>query len=886
MSPEDRAEADRKLARDVLRGTAVAPDKLLALAKRLRNEQDFTLARRVLARAAGKQSLKRPENRGLLLEIEQQSALCTYKDSDLPADERLDQALAILEGADDLAITTNQETLGIAGAIHKRKWELYAKRQELERSLHYYLRGYKRGVEGDQGYTAINAAFVLDLLADQEDEEEKRSAGGSSPAAERRAEAAAIREDIIARVPPFAAQAAGEWLRGKWWFYATVAEAHFGLRQYPAAAAWLERGRAAVSRVPEWELQSTLLQLARLALLHEKERSAAELEKHEAWRTLEQVFRDHKVAVRGAFLGKVGLALSGGGFRAALYHIGVLAKLAELDLLRHVEVLSCVSGGSIVGAHYYLEVRKLLASKPDAEVTREDYLEIVGRLEKHFVAGVQRNLRTRVVADLLTTLKMIFRPDYSRTLRLGELYENEIFSRVDDGAGGKPRWLNELRIVPRDEAPGFAPKSSNWRRAAKAPILVLNATSLNTGHNWQFTASWMGEPPAAIAAAIDGNEQLRRMYYWEAPAKHQQVRLGHAVAASSCVPGLFEPLVLDGLYPDRVVRLVDGGVCDNQGIAGLLEQGCNVLLVSDGSGQSASQPNPSVGLLGVPMRANTVLQARVRDAQYHDVRARLRSSLLRGLMFVHLKADLDVDPVDWVDCQDPYEASDDARPPERRGPLTRYGIAKDVQTLLAGIRTDLDSFNDLEAAALMTSGYEMTATELDSSPNLTELASADDQRPPGDWAFLAAKQGMVTRNDKMTHLKRVLGVSGTLAFKVWKLSTPLKVVAAILAAALLVWAAWVVVRPPPWLVSMAHAPVGGVVGWLLTLLLTMVASAVGVYLFGKTVVRLVRWRDTLWRVIAGVSLGLLATVAARIHLHVFDRLFLSKGSMERFARVP
>ena len=40
--------------------------------------------------------------------------------------------------------------------------------------------------------------------------------------------------------------------------------------------------------------------------------------------------------------GRVGLALSGGGFRASLYHIGVLAKLAELDVLRHVEVLSCV----------------------------------------------------------------------------------------------------------------------------------------------------------------------------------------------------------------------------------------------------------------------------------------------------------------------------------------------------------------------------------------------------------------------------------------------------------------------------------------------------------------------------------------------------------------
>ena len=48
----------------------------------------------------------------------------------------------------------------------------------------------------------------------------------------------------------------------------------------------------------------------------------------------------------------LGLALSGGGFRASFFHIGVLARLAELDLLRRVEALSTVSGGSIVGALY------------------------------------------------------------------------------------------------------------------------------------------------------------------------------------------------------------------------------------------------------------------------------------------------------------------------------------------------------------------------------------------------------------------------------------------------------------------------------------------------------------------------------------------------------
>lgn len=51
---------------------------------------------------------------------------------------------------------------------------------------------------------------------------------------------------------------------------------------------------------------------------------------------------------------RLGLALSGGGFRAALYHVGVVAALAEAGLLGRVEALSAVSGGSVVGYHLFL----------------------------------------------------------------------------------------------------------------------------------------------------------------------------------------------------------------------------------------------------------------------------------------------------------------------------------------------------------------------------------------------------------------------------------------------------------------------------------------------------------------------------------------------------
>jgi predicted acylesterase/phospholipase RssA len=57
---------------------------------------------------------------------------------------------------------------------------------------------------------------------------------------------------------------------------------------------------------------------------------------------------------------RLGLALSGGGFRATLFHLGVLRRLAELDLLRDVSVISSVSGGSILAAHYLLLLRERL----------------------------------------------------------------------------------------------------------------------------------------------------------------------------------------------------------------------------------------------------------------------------------------------------------------------------------------------------------------------------------------------------------------------------------------------------------------------------------------------------------------------------------------------
>src|SRR5262249_19236045 len=47
----------------------------------------------------------------------------------------------------------------------------------------------------------------------------------------------------------------------------------------------------------------------------------------------------------------IALCLSGGGFRAALFHLGALRRLNELGVLRHLTAITAVSGGSVVAAH-------------------------------------------------------------------------------------------------------------------------------------------------------------------------------------------------------------------------------------------------------------------------------------------------------------------------------------------------------------------------------------------------------------------------------------------------------------------------------------------------------------------------------------------------------
>jgi predicted acylesterase/phospholipase RssA len=892
------ANADIEQAQSILRGTDAHGSDIYKLAERLKNVNEFGYARRLYSRLRAQGNYV-----GLIAtaaKVGQRHALCTYKDPDLPAAERFKWALEILAEVDLLGPTPNdrQESAGLRGAIYKRKWQVEGQRTDLERALGHYLLGYELGPEHDQGYTGINAAFVLDLLAREDAADAKKTGTPVVVALEFWERARTIRRRLAALLPELPSVQGNEWLTGAWWFHTTRAEAHFGLGEFDTAVAALRDFNRAVGldhdgppleRIAPWEFETTISQLASLAdlqadlqeLLGTPDGSKT-ADRTRARESLRVYLGDLAQGVDRAFAGKVGLGLSGGGFRASLFHIGVLAHLAERDMLRRVEVLSCVSGGSIVGAHYYLEVQRLLEEKADHEITREDYVELVKRLERDFLAGIQTNIRCQVFGSVWANLRMFFQPGYSTTQRLGDLYEAELYSKVADDRRGAPRYLPDLLVRPKGEPADFKPKYDNWRRVAKVPMLVLNATTLNTGHNWQFTGSWMGEPPSTLDAEIEGNYRLRRMYHDEAPRladrwrgwlgrvlgppDYQRFRLGHAVAASSCVPGLFEPLVLADLYDDKTIRLVDGGVYDNQGVSSLLEQDCNVMVVSDASGQMAAQDQPSSGRLGVPLRCFSVSMARVRQSEFQELDARRRSGLLKGLMFLHLKKDLDADPVDWRECQDPHDASDEARPAARRGVLTRYGIQKSVQRLLAGIRTDLDSFTEVEAWALMTSGYRQARAASEQLEGFPEAVP-----PPDGWRFLDVEPVMHPGRG-FDDLTEQLRVGGLVPGKVWMLSPFLRAAGIVIAAGGAVGLAWLA-----WTYRSASLVT---VKGLVTFLGLLAITAMFPYL-----VRVVRYRQTVRDFGLRCLLAAVLAVGFKVHLHFFDPLFLKRGRAARLLAI-
>jgi predicted acylesterase/phospholipase RssA len=422
------------------------------------------------------------------------------------------------------------------------------------------------------------------------------------------------------------------------------------------------------------------------------------------------------------------LALSGGGFRAAFFHVGVLSRLAELDLLRHVRTLSCVSGGSIAGAIYYLTVLSVLAERDvvDAEfrgslrpepLTPAEVDECVRRTHAYLLRAARANIRALVFKNPAKNLFMFLSTAYSRTDRAGDMLDRHLYRRILHTRPRLWRAHRQLELrhlhVERDDV----------------PRLVLNATTLNSGHAWRFRTDGMGEQLVEERQRLDRNDVFAFAPYGQLPAHQANFPLGAAVAASACFPGLFRPLPVTALYPDTRIDLMDGGAQDNQGIQAILDEHdrrpFQRVIVSDGAGQLEDERVQGRRLLSVIGRVIGVQGDRIREEQLLGAEHRLAEE---GTTFDLV--DLRQGIVRRV-LQPIGMPSDPERPP------------RDVRESIAAIRTDLDAFAPLEARLLVARGFRV-ASSLGGSANddcpLLEPAARAELEEPSDRTFKLLKR--------------------------------------------------------------------------------------------------------------------------------------------------
>jgi hypothetical protein len=316
---------------------------------------------------------------------------------------------------------------------------------------------------------------------------------------------------------------------------------------------------------------------------------------------------------------------------------------------------------------------------------------------------------------------------------------------------------------------------------------------------------------------------------------------------------------------------------------------------------------PGRGPFGVLFRSSSVVQARVRDLQYLDLAARRQAMLVRG-MFVHLRQDLSASNIAWIDCPSPLKESDFEIEQNKASDETTYGVATTVQRRLSKIRTDLDSFNDAEAFALMASAYRMTAAQFD-GPKQTVDGFPSPQTEER-WRFLQIENAMKSRSvvpdeRKRTHLEKILAAGEHGAFKIWRLSWFLRLLActgAALSVAAIGWFLYVArdvslnpsviyARAEPYLPDLIKRNVPeftfGLIGRtiLWSLLFAALATVVNVIVGkkqGRNIMRVIRWRDTIRSIVIGIVMSTVGFMIARLHLHVFDRMYIRHGRLDKF----
>lgn len=297
----------------------------------------------------------------------------------------------------------------------------------------------------------------------------------------------------------------------------------------------------------------------------------------------------------------IGLALSGGGFRAAAFHLGVMRKLQEVELLEKIDVLSCVSGGSIIGA--FMALRWIDPPR---------HVAVLDEFETH--------LATRSIS-VSTVLWGLLDPFHTRLDKLRDSYDEDLFDKKTllDLKGGPRIYLNSTNLVTGNmfsfiAGGGSEGEMGDWKlgKAPASNFLISRAVAASSAF-----------PPVYPPLRLDQNEYGRSVRRRDGKDEEQPV---HYPVVDS------ERYAFSDALPDQVseqpyVSLTDGGVYDNLGVQPLLS--CNkprldYLIVSDGGRPFEIDPQPTESGLGVLKDSLGIMMDQIRGLEFSRLAATLK----------------------------------------------------------------------------------------------------------------------------------------------------------------------------------------------------------------------------------------------------------------------
>jgi predicted acylesterase/phospholipase RssA len=371
-----------------------------------------------------------------------------------------------------------------------------------------------------------------------------------------------------------------------------------------------------------------------------------------------------------------GLTLSGGGFRATLFHLGVVRFLHEGGLLAAVRHICSVSGGSVLGAHLVLNWEKYTGTMEEFEGAAS---ELISFVKSDVRGGI---VRKWYFGWLSLVPHLGWHRAWSRTgmleARYGSLYPDQTLAAFRKPVPG----MQPLALcLPNVDTDLLSP----WpTRSTGRPLLYILSTSMTTGQLCAFGGTGFWSAPSSSPRSATSSSRHKEWVSLDSRP------VAFAVASSSAFPPLFPPTLLQGeqlgMLPQEWENesLTDGGVYDNLGIE-MMEQvikrgfRLDAVLVSDAGGMFRWVKEKHFGsIFPRALRTTDILMKRIVDLELQDLQQRQKL------------------PAPYIPCRIDDLAAEDAHP---------CPLPDEVKRKTRLIRTDLDAFTDPEIHALIRWGY-------------------------------------------------------------------------------------------------------------------------------------------------------------------------------------